>query len=402
MKSNPHRHSLPASSRIRLFTVLLVGTVATMPEPAHATEPESASGDVRYVAPDRQGDGSGDAPHNAAFYLDDTLWEEVSEALEKEPVTVRFADGHYREDTLILQRIGHHENRLVLEPATAGGAVFDGDLRWQIRLRGARNTTLRHLHFTGPTRNFALHIRSERDYPAHDLTVEHCRFVDLDKATYGAIGISGEVTELVIRDNIFQRVGYSAHAHMIYTTYGGFGPGPLRFLNNHFEDSFGDYLRLRNRIGHAEISGNTFFSTSVARNRPFIAMPVFNTEAPGTEVISDDVLIRGNTFRYHPWEEQDWDRGIAICLSSYGYDPGDRRYLLSPEQADHLRSGPLEESRALLENTLGINPRTIRLADNLFENAFHRVGFGAFAHFGAESRGWEGFIDITRLVSHED
>ncbi len=363
------------------------------------TPPPELKPEIKFAAPGAQGNGSATSAENAADYLDPDLWKYVSTRLEKTPVTIKFVDGDYKTETLILMKIGHPDHLLLLEPVNPGGAVFKGDLKWQIRLRGSQNITLRNLHFTGPTRNFALHIRSETGYPAHNLTVESCQFIDLDKATYGAIGISGEVTELLVQKNTFKRVGYDAHAHMVYTTYGGFGPGPLRFLNNHFEDSSGDYLRLRNRIGYTEIIGNTFISNSIERNRPFIAMPIFSTKDPSTSAISDDVVIRKNTFRYHPWKKQDWDRAITVCLSSYGYDPDDRHYLLLPEQAEIVRSGPVEESRKLFTEVTKINLKTIRLSGNTFENAFYHVGFGAFAHFDAKSRGWEGFIDITRLVN---
>lgn len=363
------------------------------------TPPPELKPEIKFVAPAAQGNGSATSAENAADYLDPDLWTYVRTRLAETPVTMRFVDGEYKTATLILMKIGHPDHHLLLEAVNPGEAVFKGDLKWQIRLRGSQNITLRNLRFTGPTREFALHIRSETGHPAHNLTVENCEFIDLNKATYGAIGISGEVTELLVQKNTFKRVGYDAHAHMIYTTYGGFGPGPLRFLDNHFEDSTGDYLRLRNRIGRTEIIGNTFISTSVERNRPFIAMPVFSTKDPGTSAISDDVVIRKNTFRYHPWEKQNWDRGIAVCLSSYGFDPKDRHYLLLPEQAETVRSGSVEESRKLFAEVTKINLDTIRLSENTFENAFYQVGFGAFPHFGAESQGWEGFIDITRLVN---
>jgi hypothetical protein len=350
-----------------------------------------------HVAPEVRGSGSGADADNASAYLEPQFWDAVRDRLEQQSVTVRFATGEYSTGTLTLTTFGHPDHALILEGDKDGGTIFTGNVHRHIQIRGGQNMTLRYLNFTGETQNFAMHIVGYPEFnPVENLVVEHCRFEDLSIADRGGIGIAGRVTELTVRECHFERVGESAHAHMIYCT--STGPGTLRFHNNHFIDTPGDYLRLRNRGAYAEIIGNTFISNSNRDNRPFVALIAFGTETRG-EAIGDNVLIEGNRFRYHPVPTWSWDRGIAICLSAYGWDPqGDTRYMLSPAEARTLAEGSPTRRRALLNDVMQINPDTLVIKNNVFENIRYQIGFGSRAAEG-QGQGWIGFVDLTRIVN---
>ncbi len=349
-----------------------------------------------YAAPERRGTGDGRSPENAAGYLESAFWEGVREALEDGPRTVRLLPGRYTDDCLYLDRLGHAEHRLTVTGDPEGGTVFAGDDNWQLRLRGSRNIVLRHLHFRGEPANFALHIQSLGDLPARDILIEDCSFVDLLTTRYGALGTSRAVSDVTVRRCTFKRIGDSAHAHMAYNSH---GPENLFFYENYFEDTPGDYLRFRNRTGYVEIVGNTFVSTEVTLNRPFIAAPLFNTEAPGTEKFPTRFHIADNVFRYAAWEQRSWDRAYAVTFSVYGHTPEAFDYHLSPDEVAVITGDDLRAARAELLARTGIDASQIHLYGNTFENAAARVVYGAFQRYGAPSRGWEGFIDISGLVS---
>ena len=372
---------------------LLFVFLSCFPAASHAVAEDPAH---FYAAPEKRESGSGTDRTNAAHYLEPDFWNTVRERLEEQPVTVRFAAGEYDAGTLTLRTIGHPDHPLVLEGDTDGGTVFTGEVHRHMQIRGARNLTLRHFNFTGKTRNFAMHIVGyPADNPVENLLLEHCSFHDLPVADRGGVGIAGRVTELTIRDSRFERIGESAHAHMIYSTSSG--PGALRFHNNHFIDTPGDYLRLRSRRDYAEIKGNTFISNSARDNRPFVALIAFNAEGRN-EIIGDNVHIEGNLFRYHPVSRWSWDRGIAVCLSGYGQDPDpDTRYMLKPEEARTLEKGSLAERRALLNDVMKINPDTLRIKDNTYENIRYQVGFGSRADEG-KGHGWTGFVDLKPVI----
>ncbi len=194
----------------------------------------------------------------------------------------------------------------------------------------------------------------------------------------------------------FKRIGDSAHAHMAYNSH---GPENLFFHDNYFEDTPGDYLRFRNQTGYVEIIGNTFVSTEVNLNRPFIAAPLFNTEAPGTEKFPTHFHIADNVFRYAAWEQRSWDRAYTVTFSVYGHSPQDFDHHLSPEEVAVITGEDTDAARAELLDRTGIDAAQIHLYDNTFENAAAKVAYGAFQRYDAPSRGWEGFLDISGLVS---
>lgn len=356
---------------------------------------------VFYVAPVAQGAGNGLSASSAAQYRSQAFWQGVQAALQQGPVTVRFIDGTYADDTLYLTRIGHPEHTLTLRGSASGGAVFNSNFNWNIRLRGSQNIIFEHLRFTGDVNNFALHMQDYEGTPTRQIMIQNCRFIDLPDAQYGAIGITFQTHDVTIRNNTFQRVGKGAGAHMIYTDH---GPYNIYVHQNHFEDIPGDYVRFRDEVGYFEVIGNTFLSTKPTLNRPFVSMPIFNDVNPGDEFFSTSMVIRDNRFEYHPQlprgidPAQDW-YGQAISFANFGFNSPGYTFQLTPQQAQALEEGDIQARIALLKQLTGIDLEQVFIEGNEFIYVPMQVTYGSLPQYGAPSSGWRGFIDITELVT---
>lgn len=358
-----------------------------------------------YVAPAAMGAGDGTSTANAAHYRSSATWQQIEGLLASDPTTVRFIDGVYADDTLWLTDIGHANHQLTLTSDSVGGAVFDSDYSWNIRMSGARNIVFRDLHFTGSVNNFALHMQHFGDTPTRDIVIEDCTFIDMPNARYGAIGIANQTHDVTIRNSTFQRVGPHAGAHMIYTSH---GPYNIRVHNNLFEDDPGDYVRFRDEVGYFEVIGNTFRSTEadLELQRPFVSMPIYNDVNPGDEYFSTQMVVRGNTFEYHSIPATDLDvqwYGHAVSFANFGYNSPGSTYQLSPEQADYIKSGsvyPPEDRITLLKELTGIDLWQVAIEENQYVNVSKNVAYGSWNQYGAPSSGWLGFFDIADLAEY--
>jgi Concanavalin A-like lectin/glucanases superfamily len=352
---------------------------------------------VRHVAPVARGSGDGTSAADAAGYLDPGFWAGVKSSLGTSPTTVRFLDGQYNSEGLVLEQLGHPANRLTLQGATPNGAVLNAPTGVMLQFNGVQNTTVRNLHFTGAITNYAFHIQGSSSAPSHGISIEECSWTDLTTLRYGALGTTySNVHDITVKDNTFIRVGADAGAHMMYNAYGSYN---LYLYNNYFEDCPGDYIRFRgNMTDFGEVIGNTFVSTSSVYNRPFVAVPLFNDVDPGDENFGTNFLIQDNHFEYRA---SGGPRRDAIAFYHQGYDPAGYNNLMTAAEGAILTNGSAQEKKQLLLANTGINGDRVHVFDNTFVNEANRLTFGSFASYGSVSKGWDGWADIYDVVQHQ-
>ena len=393
-------HGMP-----RLVSLVLWGCLIVMGTAAIA---DSAGERRLYVAPEKEGTGSGETPANAAAFQDAAFWQTVQAHLEEEPVTVAFLDGTYLcLPHLELNGLGHEIHRLTLRGDTTDGAVFrrhpddpeeNADL---FTLNNCRNLALRHLHFRGDERiGYAFRARAG----SRDIDIEHCTWIDLHGVRYGAAGTTGSTTrDITFRNCVFKRIGFGGHSHMIYNAY---GPRRVRVIDSEFEDCPGDYVRFRDRSDFGVIKGSTFTATSNYHNAtpPFISVPQFNSRGPGHprgeryETFGTHFLVFNNVFRY-PANRDTTGRRYVLLLDHRGFNPPGLSHLMTPEEGAILESGGKQERLDLLQRNTRLDLRRIRVFNNRIENETHRLVFGSFPAYGAEDTGWRGFVPLDDLLN---
>lgn len=363
----------------------------------------AGSEEVRWVAPEARGSGDGATDENAAQYTDAEFWRPVQAALEEQPVTVRFLRGDYVTGALTLDGIGHPDYRLTIEGDSAGGTSFkalnadDGKSGTGFFLRGCQNVTVRYLNFTGP---------GEMSYisqvQAKNILFEHCTWIDLPNMKFGATGTTRDTTEHVAwKSCTFKRVGVQGGAHMIYNAY---GPQHVYVIDCIFEDCAGDYVRWRDHTDYSMASGCTFRSTGTwppakPVHATFISIPLFADKDPGDEWFGTHFVVRNNKFIY---EEKDAPGArTAISFLHRGFDPPGRHHLMTPEEGAILEKGAPEEKKALLKKNCNIDTSEVCVFGNVYENVLTKAAFSSGAAYGAESKGWQGTVDIFDLLNHE-
>ena len=328
-----------------------------------------------------------------ATELDEAFWASVQGALQKGPVDVVFAQGTYtRNSTMSVKGIGHKTNRLTLKASGApGSSVFTGTIAKLFGFTDCRNLVMSGLKFTGDVTGYAVTFTT-----CKNITVDNCYFVDLTKVFYGALGVHTKSDNAIVKNCTFSRVGVDSHAHMVY---GAYNVTRLKLVNNSFTDCAGAFVRFRGDIStHGVVYGNKFKSTGTYAggvNPGFIEVPLFNNVDPGDERFGTSFMITKNSFDYSTSGKQ--ATRFALVFHHSGFNPADRINLITPEDAEILNNGTVEQKRAILLAKPGIDANEVRFAGNTNINVEYNVlyrcqgGYGAIAPF-------TGIADIESAV----
>lgn len=331
---------------------------------------------------------------NPSTKLDAAFWVKIQNSLQTNPVDVIFADGIYTIDsTITVRSIGHPVNLLTLKTAsTPGGAVFTSSIAYLLKFTDCRNILMQRLKFTGDISAYAVTFTNSKD-----ITVDNCYFVDLRKVFFGALGVHSKSDNAIVKNCTFSNVGSASTAHMVY---GAYGVTRLKVVNNRFTDCAGAFVRFRGNLStHGVAYGNTFISTGTyggGVNPGFIEVPVFNDVNPGDERMGTSFMITKNTFNYSTSGKQ--DTRYALVFHHSGYNPPDRNYLISPEDASLLNNGTVAQKRAIMADKLGLNGEEIRFAGNTNINVEHDVLYRCKGAYGAVAS-WNGIADITSAIN---
>jgi len=357
---------------------------------------------VFHVAPEPRGSATGASADDAASYRDTGVWATVKEHIGGEPVTVRFAAGDYVQGPLTVKGVGGPNHTLTVEGDSDGGTVFQALNEDETKpntgfyLVDCRNIVVRDLHFTGPGKTGYI----SRATGQHIL-FERCSWIDLPNIRYGAAGSTGkETSHIVYRNCTFRRVGLQGGAHMIYNAY---EPGHIYVIDCTFEDCAGDYVRWRDLTDCSLARGCSFKSTGTwPPEKPvhasFISVPLFVDADPGDEWFGTHFLIQNNVFDYDQSELP--GSAAPIRFSHSGYDPPGLHHLMTPEEGAILERGTPEERKALLKRNCNIDTNEVRVFGNTYHNVSTKATFSSRAAYGAESKGWEGTVDIFELFNH--
>ena len=349
-----------------------------------------------YIAPTARGNGTGTLPENAASYVDTVFWDGVRTSLSSEAVTVRWLDGQYNSQGLILTEMGHPLNKLTLIGDTDNGAILNAPTTIMLRFLGVQNTLVKDLNFRGETTYFSFQISSNGSTPSRNIEVDSLSFVDQRSILYGALGIARDTYDVSVRNCTFSNIGYDSHAHHVYNTS---SPHHISLYNNTFTDCMGDYVRFRHDTDYGVVIDNNFLSQSNPFNRPFVAMPLFNDVDPGDEIFATHYLIRDNNFTYLDVDGTAHLRS-AIRFGHWGYDPPGYNHLMTVDEGFCLTYGTTQQKYDLLLANTGIDGNEVRVYDNTFDNEYDRGSFASFARYGSVSKGWEGYVDVHDTWNH--
>ena len=348
---------------------------------------------TRYVAPDKRGDASGSTAGQAADFLDAGFWATVQQILQKEPVTVKFVAGDYRraytQKALILAEMGNKKHRLILE-GEGDQTIFSVPVGYKQQsvlmvVRNSRNMVIRNFSFTGSGKlGYALQITSGKDGTTKNILVEDCSWTDMRGIIFGATGAHQPGTSAITyRRCTFKRVGIDSHSHFMYHAHHAFN---VQITDCYFEDCTGDFVRFRDDCDYGRVTNSTFVRTGVFPVYPFISVPLFNDIDPGDETFATHYTFTGNRFR---------NTRYAIAFHHYGFDPAGKHYLLTAAEGAVLENGRPEERKKLLQQQFGIRTDAIKIRGNKNEQITGRVMIGSFPRYGAASKGWSGWSDIS-------
>jgi hypothetical protein len=352
---------------------------------------------VRYVSPAAAGDGRGGSAANAADFLDAKFWSEVQNALKKESVTVKFIAGDYvrayTEKPLILDKMGNPNNILVLEgePLRTVFTVPEGKAEKPviIDVKNSENIQILNFSFTGSGKlGYALRITSTGNGITKNILVKDCQWTDMRGIIYGATGAHQKGTsDITYKNCTFKRVGIDSHSHFMYHAYSS---SNITVLDSYFEDCTGDYVRFRANCDYGTVKGSTFVRNEKFPVYPFISVPLFNNVDPGDETFATNYTFTGNKFK---------NTKNAIAFHHYGFDPAGYNYLLNEQEGNILTTGTDEQKRNLLLNNFKINLDRVKVAKNTYSEITSKVVVGSFPNYGAKTRGWKGWADISSLIN---
>jgi len=349
---------------------------------------------IKYATSEKSA-GSGNSVGDAADFLNADFWKDVNILLKRESVTVKFLPGDYRraylERPLLITAFGNRKNRLVLEGENLKTVftVPEGSKEKPvlIQLKDSQNITIRNMSFTGNGKlGYALRITSTKEGETKNILIENCRWTDMRGIVYGATGCHQPGTRDVTYKNcVFKRIGIDSHSHHMYHAHGAVR---IQVLDSHFEDCTGDYVRFRDNCDFITVKGSTFIRNSNFPVYPFISVPLFNNVDPGDESFSSNYSISENSFK---------NTRYAIAFHNYGYSFPGFNYLLTEQEGNVLVNGGILERKNLLKNNFGIDVEKIGIAKNQYSDITFKVGMGTFARYGAPSRGFNGWGDISSL-----
>ena len=368
-----------------------------------------------YIAPTQQGTGDGQTETDAAQYTNEAFWHNVQTMLNQHPVTVHFLPGDYIQSPLRLAKLGHPKNRLTL--LGSDKTVFKihstdpkkPNTGFHIAA-GCQNITVENLHFTGNgTVGYISHVRGSQN-----IHFKNCTWIDLPNIIYGATGTAPskrstpetasetDTHHITYENCTFKRVGTKGGAHMIYNAY---GPQHIYVINSHFEDCAGDYVRFRDLTDYCIVTGSTFTSTGTYPpnnpiHRPFISMPLFSDVDPGDEWFGTHFFFAHNTFTYQGQQEMDGEK-IPIKFYHKGFDPPQRRHLLTADEGTVLENGSPQDKKTLLKTNCAIDTDQIHVFENTYSGIAVRAVYGCEAAYGAQSKGWEKSADIFALFNSQ-
>ncbi len=350
---------------------------------------------IKYVSHEMIGKGTGKSAKDAADFLDAKFWEEVKLTLTKEGVVVKFLAGDYSraytEKPLLIHNMGHEKNQLVLEGVT-GSTIFTAPMGHKekavmFEIKDAQNIIVKNFSFTGNGKiGYVLRITSSKDKTTKNILVENCNWSDMRGVIYGTTGCHKPGTSDVTYKNcVFKRVGIDSHSHHMYHAHGA---TRINVLDSHFEDSTGDYVRFRDNCNYITVKGSTFVRNENFPVYPFVSIPLFNNIDPGDERFSSHFTVTGNSFTNGKY---------AVAFHNYGYNFPGFNYLLTASEGAILQSGNAEAQKQLMNSHFGIDAGKIIVKDNKYNKVTTKVGLGTFARYGAPSKGFNGWGDISGL-----
>ena len=345
------------------------------------------------------------------------FWSHVREIVQQRPVTVNFLDAAYTVSsgdkkgmpTLFLANLGHPEHPLTIQGVSKSGVVFqrlptdsgEGDTGPAfLVISQSQNLVLRNLHFTAERPiTYATSFAN-----VQQMCIEGCSWTDLPRVKLVTTGTSESSTDHVTYANcVFKRVGTEGGAHMSYNAY---GPKHVNFINCHFEDCSGDYVRYR-AVRRFRSSPGLYFQVhrKMARvNMPFITVPQANDDDPlkkgsagGYEYFGSHFLVANNTFEYA--NEAVSGERIALLFHHSGFDPPGRNHLLTAAEGQLLTNGSVSARQGLMLRNFGIDTNHIHFFNNRCIGTDKKVAYRSYAAYGAKSKGWKGVADITDLVN---
>lgn len=341
---------------------------------------------------------------NPSTVLNAAFWSNIQSLLQNNHVDVVFADGTYNvTSTITLSNIGSATKRLQLKANTVGAAVFTGSIAELMSLNNCQNILIHRLKFTGNATGYALKIQR-----SPKITIAYCRFEDLPKLVFGAVGVHYPTSDnVIIRQSKFANVGVATSAHMIY---GAFGAKRLKIIDNTFLDCAGSFIRFRgDNSTHGVVYGNTFTSTgtyeilnntgtaTILVNPIFIEVPVFNDVNPGNETFGTSFMVTKNNFNYPTVGVQ--NTRFALAFHHSGFNPTGRTHLISTADAATLNSGTITQKRAIMSSNLGLDGTKILFGANNNVNVAVNVIYRCTSAYTGVVAPWTGVADISSAVT---
>jgi hypothetical protein len=351
---------------------------------------------IRYVAAAPSGDKTGSSPANAADFLDQKFWTGVQAFLKKEPVSVKFLAGDYvrayTEKPLTLDQMGNANHLLVLE-GDAKRSLFTAPEGYPkkavlVDIKDSENILIKDLHFSGNgSLGYALRITSTVGKTTKNISVEDCTWTDMRGIIFGTTGAHQKGTsQITYKRCTFKRVGVDSHSHFMYHAYHS---SHINVVDCYFEDCIGDYVRFRANCDFGTVKGSTFVRNKEFPVYPFISVPLFNNIDPGDETFATNYVFTENTFK---------NTKNAIAFHHYGFDPPGYHYLLTAAEGIALTTGTDQKKTDILLNNFKINLEKITIANNSYTDINSRVVLGSFPTYGAVTKGWKGWADISSLI----
>ena len=351
---------------------------------------------VRYAGPTSSGDGTGSSATNAADFLDSKFWVAVQASLKNEPVIVKFNGGDYlrayTEKAFILDKMGNTKNLLLLEGDVQNTlfTVPTGHPKQSVLIdvKNSQNILIKNFRFTGSgSLGYALRITSTKEGSTKNIRIEDCTWTDMRGIIFGTTGAHQKGTSNITYKNCtFKRVGVDSHSHFMYHSYHS---SNINVIDCYFEDCTGDYVRFRANCDFGTVKSSTFIRNKDFPIYPFISVPLFNNVDPGDETFATNYVFTGNNFK---------NTKNAIAFHHYGFDPAGYHYLLTEAEGKNLTGGTDEQKKNILINNFKINLEQITIDNNKYMDVTSRVVVGSFPNYGAVTKGWKGWADISSLI----
>lgn len=371
--------------------LILLAVMGSLLLPAYSLQ-------VKFVGPNAAGTGDGSSAVNAADFKNTAFWNGVQSLLATDSVTVKFIAGTYSRAytsaPFVLQNLGHAQNLLTLE-GDPTGTLFTAPTGYpavadMINILDCQHMVIRNFRFSGNGETgYVMAIRSGTGKTTRNIRVENCHWTDMLGIVYGATGCSGSGTyNVTYEDCTFTRIGKGGGSHMMYHAYDAHH---ISVINCSFEDCKGDYVRFRDNCDFGIVKGSMFTRTAAYPVMPFISLPLFNNVNPGDEFFATHYAFTGNSFT---------NSNYAVAIHHYGYDPAGYRYLLDATEGATLSTGTPAQKQAILTTNFGLDPASIRVAGNTYSSmSSYTVALGSKAQYGAVSKGWDSFADITNAIN---